>query len=272
MSRLAVALCAAAVAALAAEAAPARFMVVAPSHVRAGERAGIAVAPALGTLGAVEAVETRILLRLYTDADDGEGDDAPTPSATWEVTWGGGSAPDLRSLEFPANLPAGNFELIATAPGADDVHATITVLEPASPIVLIEIDKPVYKPGQSVRIRALAMDAALVPVGAGEEIHVTVSNPDGVTIARWVRNADLAGAVEIVLPTAAEPALGIYTVDVEVRVDRGRARRLGYGCACASLTLQARVAPAITRAHIGSRVRFVGVSQILCGRVRAAQI
>ena len=272
MSRLAVALCAAALAALAAEAAPARFMVVAPSHVRAGERAGIAVAPALGTLGAVEAVETRILLRLYTDTDDGEGDDAPTPSAAWEVTWVGGSAPDLRSLEFPANLPAGNFELIATAPGADDVHATITVLEPASPIVLIEIDKPVYKPGQSVRIRALAMDAALVPVGAGEEIHVTVSNPDGVIIARWVRNADLAGAVEIVLPTAAEPALGTYTVDVEVRVDRGRARRLGYGCACASLTLQARVAPAITRAHIGSRVRFVGVSQILCGRVRAAQI
>ena len=67
---------------------------------------------------------------------------------------------------------------------------------------------------ETVRLRALAMGADLRPA-AGESLAVTITNPDGVTIAKWARDTDASGAVELTLPTSVEPSLGDYSVQAE---------------------------------------------------------
>jgi len=187
------------------------YNIVAPLTLRAGASASIALAPALGGEdGAASSPVEVVLMLLESGAAAGE---RPVAAGPWAATWTPGAAA-AAAIALPADLAEGAYDLVAAATGYEELRAEVAVLAPAGSVLLLELDKPVYKPGQTVRLRALAMGADLRPA-AGESLAVTITNPDGVTIAKWARDTDASGAVELTLPTSVEPSLGDYSVQAE---------------------------------------------------------
>jgi hypothetical protein len=58
---------------------------------------------------------------------------------------------------------------------------TVTAPETGSDVLIIETDKPVYKPGQTVKVRVLSLTRALLP--RPTTVTVTVKNPQSFAMA-----------------------------------------------------------------------------------------
>ncbi|XP_055645675.1 alpha-2-macroglobulin-like protein 1 [Falco peregrinus] len=79
---------------------------------------------------------------------------------------------------------------------------------------LVQTDRDVYKPGQTVKFRIVRLDQNFIP--SNRELPlVVVKNPRRKTVAQWRGVSPRQGIVELSFPLAAEPALGTYTIKVE---------------------------------------------------------
>ena len=76
-------------------------------------------------------------------------------------------------------------------------------------VLFLETDKPVYKPGQTVNIRALLLDPELKPV-AGPIVAVEAQDAKGIKIFRKATSADGYGMATLALPLSTEPNLGVW--------------------------------------------------------------
>lgn len=116
----------------------------------------------------------------------------------------------------------GKFGLVAVATdqGGKPVESRPTQLEVqpgegaeggGSNRMVVETDKPIYKPGARMQTRVLVFDGKTAPSN-GVSVTLLVRTPDGITISRTVNTTDEFGAVEFSLPLSAEPPLGEYTL------------------------------------------------------------
>ena len=116
----------------------------------------------------------------------------------------------------------GKFGLVAVATdqGGKPVESRPTQLEVqpgegaeggGSNRMVVETDKPIYKPGARIQTRVLVFDGKTAPSN-GVSVTLLVRTPDGITISRTVNTTDEFGAVEFSLPLSAEPPLGEYTL------------------------------------------------------------
>lgn len=84
-------------------------------------------------------------------------------------------------------------------------------------LVLIQTDKPLYKPGNTVKFRILVLDQTTKPLGNLKSIRVTISDPDENVIKVWpfakVRNGVFYSQLDI----ANEPNPGNWTITASVR-------------------------------------------------------
>ena len=78
--------------------------------------------------------------------------------------------------------------------------------------LVLETDKPTYRPGQTVRARALALDALSLRPVAGAATF-TFRDPNGFVAMRVTVDADAHGVASASLPTSAEPTLGDWAVE-----------------------------------------------------------
>ncbi|XP_027670833.2 alpha-2-macroglobulin-like protein 1 isoform X3 [Falco cherrug] len=106
----------------------------------------------------------------------------------------------------------------------------ITVLEPNSEFqkkqkvlikhtdkkTFIQTDKPVYKPGQIVKLRIVTLDQAFI---ASNETHglVELKDPRGNRIAQWLNVTPVGGIVDLSFPLAAEAPVGEYVIKMPDR-------------------------------------------------------
>uniref|UniRef100_A0A182VDH6 TEP1-F n=1 Tax=Anopheles merus TaxID=30066 RepID=A0A182VDH6_ANOME len=84
--------------------------------------------------------------------------------------------------------------------------------------VLIQTDKSVYKPGDTVRYRVLVLDRSMKPLPAGDSgMMVYIRDGKGNRIKQW-SNASLGecGVFQAELTLSTEPVLGEWTINVEV--------------------------------------------------------
>ena len=82
--------------------------------------------------------------------------------------------------------------------------------------LIVETDKPVYKPGQTVKIRVLSLTPSLMPKAGS--VTVTVKDPRDFAMGRWVDvRADEFGVVTVQFPTSTEPTLGTWTLEASVK-------------------------------------------------------
>ncbi|XP_062427192.1 ovostatin-like [Rhea pennata] len=78
-------------------------------------------------------------------------------------------------------------------------------------IVFVQTDKPIYKPGQSVMFRVVALDFNFKPV---QEMYplITIQDPRGNRIFQWQNVTSEVNIVQIEFPLAEEPILGNYKI------------------------------------------------------------
>ncbi|KAM6093161.1 alpha-2-macroglobulin-like protein 1 [Theristicus caerulescens] len=80
----------------------------------------------------------------------------------------------------------------------------------------IQTDKPVYKPGQIVKLRIVTLDQNFI---ASNETHclVELKDPKRNRIAQWLNVTPVGGIVDLSFPLAAEAPVGEYTIKMPDR-------------------------------------------------------
>jgi CD109 antigen len=77
-------------------------------------------------------------------------------------------------------------------------------------IVFVETDKPIYKPGQTIRMRVVTLDSDLIPLS--ETVTVEVLDAKGIKIFRSPATTDEHGMATLDLPISTEPNLGVWKI------------------------------------------------------------
>ena len=164
------------------------YVAVAPSVMRSNATESVSVA--LFSLG--RPASGRVELALLSNG-------APVARAEGFIE-GQGSV----EVRVPA-VADGVYELTVEGPG---FSASQELVVESRTILFLETDKPVYKPGQTVHIRALLLDPELKPVAG--EVVVEAQDAKGIKVFRESTSADDYGMATLELPLSSEPNLGVW--------------------------------------------------------------
>ena len=82
--------------------------------------------------------------------------------------------------------------------------------------VLVSTDKPVYQPGQTIHIRALALDTLALESAHDQEIMVTVADPNGNKVARHTLTTSKYGIASNDFVLDARATSGDYIITAEI--------------------------------------------------------
>ncbi|XP_032907191.1 alpha-2-macroglobulin-like protein 1 [Catharus ustulatus] len=77
----------------------------------------------------------------------------------------------------------------------------------------IQTDKPVYTPGQIVKLRIVTLDQNFIASSETQHL-VELKDPKGNRIAQWLDVTPVGGIVDLSFPLAAEAPVGEYTIKV----------------------------------------------------------
>lgn len=114
-------------------------------------------------------------------------------------------------IEFEVpNVEEGEYEIQIKGKGFED-RAKIRIEK--SLLVFVETDKPIYKPGQTIRMRAVTLNSELRPVSEAVTIHVL--DAKGIKIFRSELETDDYGMATLDLPISQEPNLGVWEITAE---------------------------------------------------------
>ncbi|XP_050093620.1 CD109 antigen-like [Anopheles aquasalis] len=122
----------------------------------------------------------------------------------------------ITSFKIPPIQSTGNFKI--TIEGVRGfVYTEEVELEyiPKSISGLIQLSKPVYKPGDSVQFRVIVLDPDLKPPSGLRMVTVTVQDSVGNNIRKWSNAPLYNGVFEGQLDIAPSPLLGKYNIKVE---------------------------------------------------------
>ena len=130
----------------------------------------------------------------------------------------------------------------ARSPSASSSSSAASTSDTASHALILETDKPQYRPGQSVRARALALDAHSLRPAAGATTF-TFRDPNGFVAMRVTETADAHGVASASLPTSPEPTLGDWAVEASFAETGAAASATPVDAASARFALEKYVLP-----------------------------
>ena len=184
------------------------YMVLAPSVLRSGQTEPISVSLFSGQQPARGAVKVTLLYDLNTVLAEAEG-----------------SIEGTGSIPLPVPRISQDFYYLSVqGPG---FHETKSVMVDSGDVLFVETDKPVYNPGQDMRIRVLLLDVELKPLSG--DVTVEVQDAKGTRIFRELAQSDEFGMATLSMPISAEPNLGDWKItasyenriaQTEVQVER----------------------------------------------------
>ncbi|KYO44643.1 alpha-2-macroglobulin-like protein 1 isoform X1 [Alligator mississippiensis] len=134
----------------------------------------------------------------------------------------------VRSISQPSFFDCASFQVPAPAKGSDEV-ATVEVtglgagsvfqerqkvlVKLVAKRTFIQTDKPMYKPGQTVKSRIVTLDQNFI---ASNEPHglVELKDPKGNRIGQWLNVTPTQGIIDLSFPLAAEALIGEYTINL----------------------------------------------------------
>ncbi|XP_068561676.1 alpha-2-macroglobulin isoform X2 [Cebidichthys violaceus] len=120
-----------------------------------------------------------------------------------------------RCLNF--QVPTVSYRTVATVnvniQGASGSMSKTTkiLIEPPAFIHIIQTDKPVYKPGQTVQFRIVSMDANFIPVDRVYKV-VELQDPNSIRIAQWLDKTVVSGILDLSHPMIPEAVQGSYVI------------------------------------------------------------
>ncbi|NXM61047.1 A2ML1 protein, partial [Illadopsis cleaveri] len=88
------------------------------------------------------------------------------------------------------------------------------LVKPQKNIILIETDKGLYKPGETVKFRIVNLDENLKVI-KNEYSQIWLQDPEYNRIAEWLNVKSNHGIVDLSFPLASEASLGTYTISVQ---------------------------------------------------------
>ncbi|MFC1846743.1 alpha-2-macroglobulin family protein [Chloroflexota bacterium] len=101
----------------------------------------------------------------------------------------------------------GEYEIRVKSAGFED-KASVSIEK--SFLTLLETDKPIYKPGQTIHIRLITLDNKLMPLA--EQVVIEVLDAKGIKIFRSESTTDEYGMASLELPLSTEPNLGVWKI------------------------------------------------------------
>uniref|UniRef100_A0AAG5DPE4 TEP1-F n=1 Tax=Anopheles atroparvus TaxID=41427 RepID=A0AAG5DPE4_ANOAO len=117
------------------------------------------------------------------------------------------------NFEVPSNLPLGHYRLSINGKGDRSLDREISLIYLHKSLSgLIQLNKPVYKPGDSVLFRAIVLDSDLKPPVNVKTVQVTIEDPDGNVIRKWSKGRLHVGVFEGDLQISPVPTLGTYSI------------------------------------------------------------
>ena len=185
-----------------ATAAPVPSIVVQP---RVEADSFVAVAPSTLRAGYVE----RVSVSLFNGEEPASGSvhlvlfnlDAEVASASARIEGAG-----TTELRVPRDSK-GAHRLQVTVEGVESSRqARVEVVE--SILLLVETDKPIYKPGQTMHIRVMTLDTDLKPLPS--KATVEVQDAKGIKVFKKEVTTDDYGMTTLDLPLSTEPNLGVW--------------------------------------------------------------
>jgi CD109 antigen len=105
------------------------------------------------------------------------------------------------------DIDEGSYEIQVKGPG---FNSRAPVKVERSSLIFLETDKPIYKPGQTIQMRAITLNAELKP--ANELVTVEVLDAKGIKIFRSEAVTDEFGMTSLELPISTEPNLGVWKI------------------------------------------------------------
>ena len=189
------------------------YLASGPATLRAGRTEHISVSLFDGAEPARGAAQVSLLQGIRTVAEA-------------EATVSGAAA---IPLAVPPELSSGSYTLRIAGGAGDTAFADSGRIrvEPPPALLFLETDKPIYRPGQQIRIRALRLDDNLKPMPG--PVTIEIQDAKGIKVYRQIRDADEFGIVNASLPLSTEPNLGVWkataksgeqSAQVDVRVER----------------------------------------------------
>ncbi|KFB36264.1 thioester-containing protein 1 [Anopheles sinensis] len=119
------------------------------------------------------------------------------------------------NFEVPPNLPVGQYKLSILGQGGFNFNEQISLVYLDKSLSgLIQLNKPVFKPGDSVNFRVVVLDAQLKPPADVKSVQVTIHDPNGNVIRKWSRGHLHVGVFEGALQLLPQPILGAYIINV----------------------------------------------------------
>ncbi|XP_061866938.1 alpha-2-macroglobulin-like protein 1 [Colius striatus] len=88
------------------------------------------------------------------------------------------------------------------------------LIKPQKNVILVETDKGLYKPGETVKFRIVNLDDNLKVI-KNEYSQIWLQDPDYNRIGEWLNVKSRHGIVDLSFPLASEAPLGEYTISVE---------------------------------------------------------
>jgi len=153
---------------------------------------------------------------------------APSPTPLYK-----GETNRLGTVDAQFTVPdiaAGSYQLIAqvkTRLGADEITQPIELTESVQ--VLLTADKPLYQPGQTMHLRALALDLATRDAVTRQKLTLEVEDARGNKVFKKVQPLSQFGIAAADFTLASEVNMGAYTIravlphgqaEKKVRVER----------------------------------------------------
>ncbi|XP_036154925.1 alpha-2-macroglobulin-like [Myotis myotis] len=91
---------------------------------------------------------------------------------------------------------------------------TAVLVKNQESLVFVQTDKPIYKPGQTVKFRVVSLDENFHPLNELIPL-VSIEDPKGNRIAQWQKVKLESGLKQLAFPLSSEPFLGSYKVLVK---------------------------------------------------------
>ena len=196
-------------------------LVIAPSEFTAGAFVAVRVHGAVGASGLTvvlaDLTSTTSPVTVATASVPSSGGDAVT------VTVAVPSSVDTTKSNYKLRLFASSASISSTPIAEHDVSIVIAQGSSASSTIttlILESDKPAYKPGQDINARALAIESETLNPVAGT-VTFTFRDPQGFVARRITATADTYGVAEATMATSTEPTLGQWSVEASFVASTG---------------------------------------------------
>uniref|UniRef100_A0A182MD71 TEP1-F n=1 Tax=Anopheles culicifacies TaxID=139723 RepID=A0A182MD71_9DIPT len=117
------------------------------------------------------------------------------------------------TFDLPANLSAGNYQLTIDGLNGFGFHEEADLVYVGKSITgFIQMNKLVYKTGETVRFRMFALDSELKPPRGVRKIQVKILDPESDVIRKWSSTQLHAGVFENELQIAPTAMLGTWKI------------------------------------------------------------